>query len=372
MRYLDNAATTARKPLSVYKALMYGTLFESGNAGRGSHAMSVKSTEAVIEAQDELARLFNIDAPQNIAFTQNATYALNMVILGVLSGGGHAITSQMAHNSVLRPLYRLDNFTVVVSGRDGYTEPEAFRKAIRPDTKLIICTQASNVCGTVEDVSEICRIAHENNLLCLVDAAQTAGCLNIDENIINADFLVFSGHKGLMGPLGTGGVYVKDPLSLMPVITGGTGSKSESLSQPRFLPDMLHSGTLNTPAIKALAEGVRFIRSHNAEEIYERESCIAKKLEEKLLNMGGITVYGSQNRIGTTAFNINGRQSGEVAQKLSQSFALRAGYHCAPLAHSALGTTKMGVVRASFGFFNTERDAEKLADAVHKLRKSEL
>lgn len=372
MIYLDNAATTARKPLAVYKALMYGTIFESGNAGRGGHSMSVKSTEAIIEAQDEIAHLFNADNPQNIAFTQNATYALNMVILGVLSGGGHTITSQMAHNSVLRPLYRLDNFTVVNSNSDGYTEPSAFHEAIRPDTKLIVCTHASNVCGTIEPVEEICRIAHENNILCLVDAAQTAGCLNIDMQKLDADFLVFSGHKGLMGPLGTGGVYVKNPLTLSPVITGGTGSKSESLVQPRFLPDMLHSGTLNTPAIKALAEGVRFIRSRNIEKISEKERYLAKKLEEKLLNMGGVTVYGTQNRIGTTAFNINGRQSGEVAQKLSDCFALRAGYHCAPLAHAALGTSKTGIVRASFGFFNSERDVAKLADAVRKLRNSDL
>lgn len=372
MIYLDNAATTAKKPFSVYKALMYGTIFESGNAGRGTHTMSVKSTEAVIEAQDEIAALFNADAPQNIAFTQNATYALNMVILGTLLSGGHAITSQTAHNSVLRPLYRLGDYTIVKSDKYCYDTPRAFREAIRENTKLIICTHASNVCGTIEPVEEICRIAHENNILCLVDAAQTAGCINIDMQNIDADFLVFSGHKGLMGPLGTGGVYVKNPLSLMPVITGGTGSKSESLIQPRFMPDMLHSGTINTPGIKALAKGVGYVRRRGADAIGLHEQSLAKKLEEKLLNMGGITVYGTDNRIGTTAFNINGRQSGEIAQKLSEKFALRAGYHCAPLAHAALGTTKTGTVRASFGIFNTAREVTKLADEIWRLKKSAI
>ena len=372
MIYLDNAATTVKKPFSVYKSLMYGTIFESGNAGRGGHAMSVKSTEAIIEAQDEIAGLFNIDNPQNIAFTMNATYALNMVILGVLLSGGHAIASQMSHNSVLRPLYRHGDYTIVKSGKDGYTNPEAFRDAIRDNTKLIVCTHASNVCGTIEPIEEICRSARKNNFLCLIDTAQRAGCLDIDEERINADFIVFSGHKGLMGPLGTGGLYVKDPMSLMPVITGGTGSKSESLVQPRFMPDMFHSGTVNAPAIKALTEGVRYIRRHGADKIGEYEQNLAKALEEKLLNMGGVTVYGRANRIGTTAFNLNGRSSGEIAQRLSDKFALRSGYHCAPLAHAALGTAKTGVVRASFGVFNKERDVNKLADAVWQLRKSEI
>lgn len=371
MIYLDNAATTAKKPFCVYRALMSGTIFGSGNAGRGGHMMSVKSTEAVIEAQDEIASLLNIDNPQNIAFTMNATYALNMVILGVLAGGGHAIASQMAHNSVLRPLHSIGQCcTIVSSGKDGYTSPEAFRNAIREDTKLIICTHASNVCGTIEPVEEICAAAHEKNILCLVDAAQTAGCLETDVQRIGADFIVFSGHKGLMGPLGTGGVYVKNPTSLKPVITGGTGSKSESLFQPRFMPDMMHSGTVNAPALKALAEGVRYIRRHGVAEIAQKEQYLAKKLEEKLLNMGGITVYGNEKRIGTTAFNIGSRPSGETAQLLSDKFALRAGYHCAPLAHNALGTKKIGAVRASFGIFNGERDAERLADAVWRLRKS--
>lgn len=369
MLYLDNAATTLKKPLSVYASMMWNTVFKSVNAGRGGHAMSMSGTEVIIEAQDEIAELFNIDNPQNIAFTMNATYALNMVILGVLSGGGHVIVTEMDHNSVLRPAYRLGNYTIVKADESGYVSPEDMRGAIREDTKLIVCTHASNVCGTIQPVEEIGKIANENKILYMIDAAQTAGCAEVDVKKIGVDFLAFSGHKGLMGPLGTGGVYVKNPTTLEPVITGGTGSKSESLIQPLFMPDMLHSGTVNTPAVKALGKGVRYIKKRGLSEISEKERYLAHKMENELLNMGGIIVYGRKHRVGTTAFNIAGMSSGEAAQRLSDRFALRAGYHCAPLAHKALGTKETGVVRASFGLYNNEKDVEKIVDAVWKLRK---
>lgn len=369
MLYLDNAATTLKKPLSVYATMMWNTVFKSVNAGRGGHRMSVSGTEGIIETQDEIAELFNIDNPQNIAFTMNATYALNMVMLGVLLKGGHVIVTEMDHNSVLRPAYRLGNYTIVEADLSGYVKPERIREAIREDTRLIVCTHASNVCGTIQPVEEIGRIAKENNILYMIDAAQTAGCLEIDVKKLNVDFLVFSGHKGLMGPLGTGGVYVKSSSAIEPVITGGTGGKSESLIQPMFMPDMLHSGTVNTPAVRALGAGVRYIKKRGLSEIGENERCLALKMEEALLNMGSVTVYGRKDRIGTTAFNIRGLSSGEVTEKLAGEFALRGGYHCAPLAHKALGTVKTGVVRASFGAFNNKKDVEKIVDAVWKLSK---
>lgn len=369
MLYLDNAATTMKKPLSVYASMIWNTVFKSVNAGRGGHMMSVRGTEGIIETQDEIAELFNIDNPQNIAFTMNATYALNMVILGVLSGGGHVIVTEMDHNSVLRPIYRLGNYTIVEADSSGYVRSERVREAIREDTRLIVCTHASNVCGTIQPVEEIGRIAKEHDILYMVDAAQTAGCIETDVKKLQADFLVFSGHKGLMGPLGTGGVYVKDSAAIEPVITGGTGSKSESLIQPRFMPDMLHSGTVNSPAVRALGAGVRYIKKRGLAEIGGEERRLALKMEKELRNMGNITVYGNVNRIGTTAFNIQGMSSGEVTEKLSGEFALRGGYHCAPLAHKALGTLKTGVVRASFGAFNNKKDVDKIVDAVWKLRK---
>ena len=368
MLYLDNAATTLRKPAAVYTSMMWNTVFKSVNAGRGGHKMSMYGMNGIIEAQDEIAELFNIYKPQNIAFTLNATYALNMVMIGVLLHGGHVIVTEMDHNSVLRPAYRLGNYTIVKADESGYVEPKDVQEAIREDTKLIVCTHASNVCGTIQPVEEIGKIARENNILYMIDAAQTAGCIEIDVQKLHADFLAFSGHKGLMGPLGTGGVYVRDSMTLEPVITGGTGSKSESLIQPLFMPDMLHSGTLNSPAITALGKGVRYIKQRGLDEISQKERYLALKMESELLNMGGITVYGRKDRVGTTAFNIDGMSSSETAQKLSDKFALRAGYHCAPLAHKALKTVKTGVVRASFGAFNTRKDVEKIVDAVWKLR----
>lgn len=368
MLYLDNAATTLRKPAAVYTSMMWNTVFKSVNAGRGGHKMSMYGMNGIIEAQDEIAELFNIYKPQNIAFTLNATYALNMVMIGVLLHGGHVIVTEMDHNSVLRPAYRLGNYTIVKADESGYVEPKDVQEAIREDTKLIVCTHASNVCGTIQPVEEIGKIAHKNNILYMIDAAQTAGCTEIDVQKLRADFLAFSGHKGLMGPLGTGGVYVRDPMTLEPVITGGTGSKSESLIQPLFMPDMLHSGTLNFPAIAALGKGVRYIKQRGLDEISQKERYLALKMESELLNMGGITVYGRKDRVGTTAFNIDGMSSSETAQKLSDKFALRAGYHCAPLAHKALKTIKTGVVRASFGAFNKNKDVEKVVDAIWKLK----
>lgn len=366
MIYLDNAATTARKPIGVYRALMWETLFHSSNAGRGTHRESLRATEAIINAQDEIGMLFNIKKPQNIVFTQNATYALNLAILGTLGNGGHAIVTQMDHNSVLRPVYRLGNYTVVNADTDGYVCVKDIERAIRPDTKMIIMSHASNVCGTVQNIGAVSQLAKSNGIMFMIDAAQTAGVVPIDNEILGADFIACAGHKGLMGPLGTGCLYVHSPRKLIPVITGGTGSNSELKEQPRNMPEMLHSGTMNTPAISALAEGVKFVRNHGADEIGAYESELANELRNRLANMSHVKIYGSPPQIGTVAFNIKGMGSDEAAAKLT-GFALRAGFHCAPLAHEALKTQKTGAVRASFGYFNKKSDAVKLADAIYKI-----
>lgn len=368
MLYLDNAATSRRKPMSVYMSMLSSTLFHSVNAGRGGHSMSLSGIESIVSVQDELAELFNIKNPQNIAFMPNATYGLNLVILGVLGRGGHAVVTEMEHNSVLRPVHLLGNYTVVKADKEGYINPEDIQRAIKGDTKLIVCTHASNVCGSIQPIAEVGKIAAQNNVLFLVDASQSAGVLECDVAKIGADFLAFPGHKALMGPLGTGGIYVKDPTTLSPVITGGTGSKSESLEQPVFMPDMLHSGTMNTPAIRALGEGVKFIKKVGIDAIFEKERFLSEKFEDCLKNMGGVTVYGGNDRVGTVAFNIDGKSSGEVAQLLSDKIALRAGYHCAPLAHKALGTEKTGAVRASFGFFNKPSHVQKAVDEIWKIK----
>lgn len=369
MLYLDNAATTLKKPLSVYTRLLSEAVFGGGNAGRGGHKKSVSAVRAMVDTQDLLARLFNIDRPQNIIFTQNATYALNMAILGTVGKGGHIIVTAMDHNSVLRPAYRLGNYTVVGADKNGYVNADEIEAAIREDTRLIVSTHASNVCGTLQPVYKISAIAKKHGIPFLLDTAQTAGSVDIDVKKLDVDMLAFSGHKGLMGPLGTGGLYIKHPKRLEAVITGGTGSGSESIIQPEIMPDKFHSGTMNTPAIAALGEGVRFVLRHGAENIGREENALAMRFRENLMNMDNVTVYGSEIGVATVAFNIGRLGSEEVFEMLADKAAVRAGYHCAPLAHKALGTAERGAVRASFGAFNTMGDVRKITDCVYRISK---
>lgn len=364
MLYLDNAATTVKKPWQTYAAMMYNTVFYSANAGRGGHKLSLRNMNKIIEVQELIGELFNIDQPQNIAFTPNATYALNMAIIGTLIDGGHAVVTQAEHNSVLRPVHRLGNYSVAKADKYGYVSVEEVEHAIRDDTKLIVCTHASNVCGTIQPVEEIGKIAKKYGIMFMLDAAQTAGCHEIDAQKINADFIAFSGHKGLMGPLGTGGLYVKNPEKLTAIITGGTGTDSESLVQPKVMPDMLHSGTLNTPAIAALGVSVRFILKEGAKAIGERERELSARLDDMLANTSGIELYGNKNKIGISAFNRKGLSSAEFEERMGKGIALRSGYHCAPLAHRALGTENIGAVRISFGAFDTKRKVDRAYELI--------
>ena len=366
MLYLDNSATSIRKPPSVYRSFFYNTLFNSANAGRGSHKPSLRALNGILNAQEAAARLFNADNPMNIAFTYNATYALNMAILGAAGGDGHVIATQMDHNSVLRPIFRRGNYTIVPADESGHVSSEDVEAEIRPDTRLIICTHASNVCGAIQPVKEIAEIAHRHGALFLLDAAQTAGCFPIDAQDIGADFIAFSGHKGLMGPLGTGGLYVRDPSRLEPVITGGTGSQSESMCHPTLMPDMLHPGTVNAPGVAALGAAINFVMDYGVDAISAKERAMANHLHDNLMNMDNVSVYGGYDRTGAVAFNINGLGSEETAERIGTRAVVRAGYHCAPLAHRALGTQNTGAVRASFGFYNTMRDVKKFTDIVYK------
>lgn len=369
MLYLDNAATTLKKPLAVYAQLIKNTIFSSSNAGRGSHKKSMEAVRAIVDTQDLIAQLFNIPKPQNVVFTQNATYALNTAIFGTVRDGGHIVVTAMDHNSVLRPAFLLGNCTVVGADENGYVRAKDVEKAIREDTELIVCTHASNVCGTIQPVYEIGRMAKKHGIPFLIDAAQTAGCLTVDAVKMNADMIAFSGHKGLMGPLGTGGLYMKNPEKVFPLAVGGTGSNSESLIQPEFMPDRFHSGTMNTPGIAALGKGVKYVLRYGAESIGRYERWLAGRFEENLMNMDNVTVYGSDNRVATVAFNVGNLGSEEVFERFGGRVAVRAGYHCAPLAHRALGTSDRGVVRASFGVFNSKKDVSKMTDYVYRISK---
>mgnify|MGYP000998981307 CR=1 FL=1 len=372
MLYLDNAATSYKKPAGVYWSMLKNTWKNSVNAGHGGHAYSIRGAAEILKTSEKLADLFHIKNPERIAFTQNATYALNMAIGGLLKNGGHAVVTQMEHNSVLRPVYYYGNYTIVKADRLGRIDPAAVEAAICQDTALIVCTHISNVCGTVQPIEEIGKIAQKHDIPFLVDAAQSAGCTEIDVKKMHIDMLAFSGHKGLLSPLGTGGLYVGDNISLEPVLFGGTGSYSESLIQPKVMPDLLQCGTLNTPAIMAMGAGVDYIRRMTPEGLGEKERRLAERFIGEILNMSNVTVYGladGKDRNGTVAFNIRNMDSVETAQRLNDDFRIcvRGGWHCAYHAHAAIGSEKEGAVRASFGAFDNMRSVEQIVDAVNKI-----
>ncbi len=371
--YLDNAATSYRKPAAVYASMLKNTVINSANAGRGGHFYSIRTAKGIYETSESLCRLFNISSPERIAYTPNATYALNMGILGVLSENSHAVITQMEHNSVLRPVYKTCKYTMVRANNKGEINPRDIENAIKPNTSMIIMTHASNVCGTVLPIRECAKIAHRHGLIFMVDAAQSGGCLPIDAEKDNIDLMAFSGHKGLMTPLGVGGLYVREGIRLKPIITGGTGSMSESLVQPDFMPDLLQSGTVNAPAIIAAKKSIDLIIRETPKAIGEKEKAVAVYLTEELKNMDNVSVYGLENgnRNGTVAFNVKGIDSVRTAELLNNDFHIctRGGWHCAYPSHEALGTSKTGAVRASFGYYNTKKDADRLLDAVYKISK---
>lgn len=376
MLYLDNAATSKQKPKVFYKSMNKYIRELSVNSGHGGHDFSIKGTEKISETAEELASLFKIENPSRIAFSHNATMSLNQAITGLLKKGGHAVVTQMEHNSVLRPVHALGNYTVAKADGLGRVDPESIKKAMKSDTKLVVCTHASNVCGTIEEIAKIGKIAHENGSLFLLDAAQTVGVCGIDVEKMNVDMLAFSAHKGLMGPMGVGGLYVKEGITLEPIISGGTGTQSKMLSQPSEMPELLVAGTQNTPAIAALKESIKFIKKITPEQIGKYQTELAFELIQRLKNMNGVKVYGicsekEGKRNGTVLFNIDGMESGEVSEILNNDFkiAVRGGWHCAYYAHCALGSEKTGGVRASFGFFSNKKDVGVLADAVYKIAK---
>ena len=368
MIYLDNAATTRRKPISVYTSTISHAV-HGGNAGRGVNKLSLGGVNTIINAQDKIAELFSVPDADNIIFTHNATYALNMAILGVLNKGDHVVTTEMDHNSVLRPVNLHGNFSIAKADKKGFVSPLEIRRCIKHNTKLIICTHVSNVCGTVEPVREIGRIAREKGALFLLDASQSAGNVHVNMLDIGADIIACPGHKGLMGPMGTGILCIKNPDKVNAIIVGGTGSMSESPYQPLSMPEKFHSGTLNTPAIAGLTKGVNFILKEGVKNIGAHEYFLNSTLRGELKNMNNVTLYGT-GETGITAFNIEGLGSEDAAHRLGDNVIVRAGYHCAPLAHKALGTSDTGAVRISFGYFNTMAHVRKVIDIIYKISKS--
>jgi len=371
MIYLDNAATSAKKPAGVILSLLRESVFTSVNAGRGAHRKSIRAMKGISRAAERVAELFGADDSSRVAFLPNATYALNFAMLGVLSPGDHIIVTSMDHNSVLRPAAKWGNFTVVDADSDGIVNPENIEKAILPETALIVCTHVSNVCGAIQPVEKIAELAHKYGILFMLDASQSAGCMEIDVKKIKADIIAFSGHKGLLGPLGTGGIWADDGILFRPIVTGGTGSLSESLIHPAFMPDVFQSGTLNTPAIIALGKAIGLLDNPN--DTFERERALAKAFEADLKNMTDIVLYGTDtlSRNGTVSFNIRGVAPAELEEFLDceKGIIVRSGFHCAPLAHKTLGSEKSGSVRVSFGYYSTEKHQRAISDAVYSFLK---
>lgn len=372
MIYLDNAATSFPKPESVYSEVLNCMKNYAANPGRGSYSMAIKAEEKIMECRERLCELFKIKNARNIVFTSNATESLNIVIKGILNCGEHVISTYMEHNSVLRPLHKMETqgveVTLITADENGVVDIDKLKKSIKVNTKAIIVNHVSNVTGTIQDIKTIGEIAKSNNIIFVVDASQSAGIIPIDINECNIDYLAFPGHKGLLGPEGVGGLYINETINIMSFIEGGTGSESHSMEQPKFLPDKFESGTKNTPGIVGLCEGLKFIKEVGIDNIREHEHKLCKYLIEQLKSIPDIIIYGDENfknRSSVVSFNVKDADSSEVGYILNKSdICVRTGYHCAPLVHEIIGTKNMGTIRVSPGYFNKKIDIDLLVSII--------
>jgi cysteine desulfurase family protein len=375
--YLDNAASTWPKPPGV-KEMMAEVLDDfAANPGRGGHALAMKASKTVFRTRVQLSRLFGIQNPNDLFFYLNATQALNQAIKGFLKEGDHVVTSSIEHNSVRRPLEYMRRtkqveITYVEPREDQQFHAEDFERAITPKTKLLVISHASNLTGVILPIAELGEVAKRYGVVFLVDASQTAGVLPIDVEKMNIGMLAFPGHKGLYGPQGTGGLYVRESIDLEPLIHGGTGSQSEAIEQPTTRPDRYESGTVNTAGLAGLLAGVTFVMEKGVEAIRAHEWALTKRTMMGLQEIPGVELYGpgiETERVGVVSFNIAGVDAAEASFILDQQYgiATRAGYHCTPLGHQTAGTEQRGAVRVSFGVFNTEEDVDALLNAVREI-----
>ena len=376
MIYFDNAATSWPKPEAVPAAIRDSFAEAGGNPGRSGHRMSVAAARIVESAREALAGLFHASDPSRIVFAHNATHALNLALLGLLHRGDHVITSGIEHNSVMRPLRYLETLgvelTVVPCAPDGIPDPNDMRRAMRTHTRLVVTTHASNVIGTLTPVAALAAAAHERGVPCLVDASQTAGAIPIDVEESGVDLLAFTGHKGLLGPTGTGGLYIRESVAPAPLIRGGTGSESAHEIQPGFLPDAYESGTANVAGIAGLGAAARFLSEIGIEAVRAHEGRLVEQFLSGASEIPGIILYGPRDaalRCGLVSFNVAGATPSEIGLILDDSFGImaRTGLHCAPAAHRTLGTFPVGTVRFSFGWFNTADEVEEALGALRKI-----
>jgi len=375
--YLDHAATSWPKPPEVTDAVVNAMLNDAANPGRGSHAMAVRASRIMFNARKSLAKLFHVANPNDIAFASNTTVALNMAIKGWLKPGDHVISTAVEHNSVRRPLHHLEQMigietTYIELDQQGNVNVKSIEQAIRNHTSLIVVNHSSNLLGTILPVAEIGEIARKHGVKLLVDAAQSAGILPVDVRSMGIHMLAFPGHKGLLGPQGTGGLYIDPELELTPLMHGGTGSQSETPEQPMVRPDRYEAGTQNTPGLAGLHAGVNYVLKETVDSIYEKEWALTQRMMEGLLKVPGVRVLGPElgkPRTGIVSFVLEGVDPSEMSFILDQHYriAVRAGFHCTPLAHACAGTLESGAVRASVGAFTTKAEADALVEAVGEI-----
>lgn len=375
MIYFDNAATTFPKPQKVYDSIIDAMMNYGANPGRSGHKSALKTSRGVFETRQLLSKFFNTANPMNIIFTFNCTESLNLGIKGVLKAGDHVITTSMEHNSVLRPIKYLEKIgvesTIINANSQGLIDPSDIEKAIRANTKLIVTTHMSNLVGTIVPIEEIGAIAKKHDLIYLVDGAQSAGLYDIDVKKMNIDMLAFPGHKGLLGPQGTGGLYINEDLDIEGLFQGGTGSDSSSMIQPDVWPDRFESGTVNAPGVIGLGTGVKYIMENGMGKLRSHEVELAKHFIEEAKKIDGIKLYGPlDHRQGpVVSLNIRNLDSSEVSYILDNEYniAVRPGLHCAPLAHKTIRTLNQGAVRFSFGIFNSHEEIEEAVKALKQI-----
>jgi cysteine desulfurase family protein len=375
MIYLDNAATTLVKPDCVIEAVC-NAMTHLGNSGRGSHDASLGAARTIYEAREALAGFFGFSDPTRVVFTSNITESLNTVIQGLFQRGDHVITTELEHNSVLRPLYRLEDqgmeLTILPADNQGNISYKDMEDAVRPNTKAVICTHASNLTGNMIDIETVGNICRKHRMLFILDSAQTAGVFPIHMERMHIDILCFTGHKGLYGPQGTGGICIRHGIELRPMKVGGSGVHTYDRTHPAVMPTALEAGTLNGHGIAGLLAAIRWLEETGTDKIQEREELLMRRFYEGVRNVPGVKIYGDftgKKRAAIVTLNLGNYDSGEVSDELSYQYGIstRAGAHCAPLMHRALGTMEQGAVRFSFSYFNTEEEVDEAVTAVREL-----
>ena len=377
--YLDNGSTSFPKPKIVSDSIYNYLTNIGGNPGRSNHSNALKANRSVYLTREKICNFFNYDKPENVIFTNNVTSSLNILLNGIIKSGDHVITSSMEHNSVIRPLYNLKNILyidldIVQANPLGIIDVNNIKNLIKPNTKIIVVTHASNVTGSIQPIKEIGELCKKHGIFFILDSAQSAGVLDINFKELSLNALAFTGHKSLLGPQGIGGFIIDDKLNEIcnPLVLGGTGSLSHSLIQPDFLPDKFESGTLNLPGIVGLYEAIKFIESEGLNTIYEHNSYLRSYLIAGILNMPNYKISGVlDKKYSTSCISITHSKLdvSELSYILESDFNInnRSGLHCAPLAHKTIGTFPNGTVRLSLGYFNTVEEIKYTIDSLNKI-----